>query len=43
MMESYFEKAKEREKAGLPPLPLTPDEVGEVCRVLEKPKEPALV
>jgi aconitate hydratase 2/2-methylisocitrate dehydratase len=43
MMESYFEKAGEREKAGLPPLPLTPDEVREVCRFLGKPDEPSRV
>lgn len=35
-MGSYFEKAKEREKAGLPPLALTPAEVEEVCFSLEK-------
>ena len=36
MLESYFEMEKERAKAGLPPLPLTPAEVEEVCRGLEK-------
>jgi aconitate hydratase 2/2-methylisocitrate dehydratase len=36
MLESYFEQEKERAKAGLPPLPLTPAEVEEVCRNLEK-------
>jgi aconitate hydratase 2/2-methylisocitrate dehydratase len=37
MLVSYFEQEKERAKAGLPPLPLTPAEVEEVCRNLEKP------
>ena len=37
MLNSYFEQEKERAKAGLPPLPLTPAEVEEVCRNLEKP------
>lgn len=37
-MGTYFEKAKEREKAGLPPLALTPAEVEEVCRSLEEPE-----
>ncbi len=38
MMESYFEKAAERKKAGLPPLALNPAEVEEVCRFLEAPE-----
>jgi aconitate hydratase 2/2-methylisocitrate dehydratase len=38
MLESYFEQEKERAKAGLPPLPLTPAEVEDVCRFLEKPE-----
>ena len=37
MLDSYFEQEKERAKIGLPPLPLTPGEVEEVCRNLEKP------
>jgi aconitate hydratase 2/2-methylisocitrate dehydratase len=37
MLDSYFEQEKERAKIGLPPLPLTPAEVEEVCRNLEKP------
>ena len=37
MLDSYFEQEKERAKAGLPPLPLMPAEVEEVCRNLEKP------
>ena len=38
MLESYFEQENERAAAGLPPLPLTPAEVEDVCRCLEKPK-----
>jgi aconitate hydratase 2 / 2-methylisocitrate dehydratase len=38
VLESYFEQEKERAKAGLPPLPLTPAEVEDVCRFLEKPE-----
>jgi aconitate hydratase 2/2-methylisocitrate dehydratase len=37
MLDSYFEQEKERAKIGLPPLPLTPAEVEEVCRSLEAP------
>jgi aconitate hydratase 2/2-methylisocitrate dehydratase len=35
MLDAYFEMEKERAKAGLPPLPLTPPEVEEVCKGLE--------
>ncbi len=35
MLDAYFEMEKERAGAGLPPLPLTPPEVEEVCRNLE--------
>jgi aconitate hydratase 2/2-methylisocitrate dehydratase len=34
MLDAYFEMEKERAKAGLPPLPLTPPEVEEVCQGL---------
>ena len=34
MLDSYFAMEKERAKAGLPPLPLTPAEVTEVCEAL---------
>ncbi len=34
MLDSYFAMEKERAKAGLPPLPLTPAEVAEVCEAL---------
>ncbi len=37
MLDSYFEQERERAKAGLPPLPLTPAEVEQVCKGLEKP------
>jgi aconitate hydratase 2 / 2-methylisocitrate dehydratase len=39
MLEPYFDQEKERAKAGLPPLPLTPAEVEDVCRFLEKPDQ----
>jgi aconitate hydratase 2/2-methylisocitrate dehydratase len=35
MLEAYFAMEKERAEAGLPPLPLTPPDVEEVCRGLE--------
>ena len=35
MLDAYYEMEKERAKAGLPPLPLTPPEVEEVCQGLE--------
>ena len=38
MLETYFAKAEERRMKGVPPLPLTPAEVEEVCRGLEKSK-----
>jgi aconitate hydratase 2/2-methylisocitrate dehydratase len=37
MLDPYFELEKERAKIGLPPLPLTPAEVEDVCRSLETP------
>jgi len=37
MLDSYLEKAGEREKAALPPLPLTAEDVEEICRFLENP------
>jgi aconitate hydratase 2/2-methylisocitrate dehydratase len=36
MLEAYRKMEQERAKAGVPPLPLTPAEVGEVCQALEK-------
>jgi aconitate hydratase 2/2-methylisocitrate dehydratase len=35
MLDAYFEMEKERAKAGLPPLPLTPQEAEEICQGLE--------
>ena len=35
MLEAYFKQEAEREKLGIPPLPLSPDETAEVCRLLE--------
>jgi len=37
MLESYFKQEGERQKQGIPPLPLNPDETAEVCRHLENP------
>jgi len=37
MLESYYQKAEERKKLGLPPLPLTPEETSELCQLLEDP------
>jgi aconitate hydratase 2/2-methylisocitrate dehydratase len=36
MLDAYFAMEKERSASGLPPLPLTPQEVEEVCQALEK-------
>ena len=36
MLEGYFAMEQERAKAGLPPLPLTPKDVEEVCQNLER-------
>jgi len=35
MLDAYYEMEKQRAKEGLPPLPLTPAEVEEVCKGLE--------
>jgi len=37
MLESYFKQESERQKQGIPALPLNPDETAEVCRLLENP------
>jgi len=37
MLESYYQKAREREKQGIPPLPLTAEEAKELCQLLENP------
>jgi aconitate hydratase 2/2-methylisocitrate dehydratase len=39
MLDAYYERAKERAKAGVPPLPLAPAEVEEICRALETADE----
>ncbi len=37
MLDSYFRQEAERQKLGIPPLPLNPEETEEVCRLLENP------
>jgi len=37
MLESYFKHEAERQKQGVPPLPLSPEEIEEVCKLLENP------
>jgi len=37
MLESYFKHEAERQRQGIPPLPLNPEETAEVCRYLESP------
>jgi aconitate hydratase 2/2-methylisocitrate dehydratase len=39
MLESYFEHERERKSQNIPPLPLTPDQTSQVCRMLENPPE----
>ena len=39
MLESYFKQEAERQKLGIPPLPLGPEQTAEVCRLLESPPE----
>ncbi|MDH5743591.1 MAG: aconitate hydratase B, partial [Candidatus Aminicenantes bacterium] len=39
MLNSYFALEKERKNQGIPPLPLSPDQTHEVCRLLENPPE----
>ena len=39
MLESYFKHETERQKQGVPPLPLCPEDTAEVCELLEKPLE----
>ena len=39
MLESYFKNETERQKQGIPPLPLSPEDTAEVCKLLEKPQE----
>jgi aconitate hydratase 2/2-methylisocitrate dehydratase len=37
MLESYFKHEAERLKQGVPPLPLSPEQTEEVCKLLENP------
>lgn len=37
MLESYFKHQAERQKMGIPPLPLSPEQTQEVCQLLENP------
>jgi len=37
MLEKYFIHERERRDLGIPPLPLTPEQTEEVCRLLEQP------
>ena len=37
MLETYFIHEQERNELGIPPLPLTPDQTEEVCRLLQQP------
>jgi aconitate hydratase 2/2-methylisocitrate dehydratase len=37
MLDSYLKQEAERQKLGIPPLPLNPEETKEVCRLLENP------
>lgn len=39
MLEAYFNLEKERKQLGIPPLPLTPEQTEEVCRLLQNPPE----
>jgi aconitate hydratase 2/2-methylisocitrate dehydratase len=37
MLENYFKQESERNALGIPPLPLLPEEVAEICSLLEHP------
>ena len=37
MLEAYFQHEQERNKQGIPPLPLSPEQTEEVLRLLERP------
>lgn len=37
MLEAYFEHESQRQKQGIPPLPLSPEETKELCSLLENP------
>ena len=37
MLDDYFRHVAERQQLGIPPLPLTPEQTSETCRLLEEP------
>ncbi len=37
MLDDYFNHVEERRQLGIPPLPLTPEQTAETCRLLEEP------
>jgi aconitate hydratase 2/2-methylisocitrate dehydratase len=37
VLEAYFKREEERKQGGIPPRPLNPNEIKEVCKFLEKP------
>ncbi len=39
MLENYMEHLKEREKIGIPPLPLNEEQTKDLCKLLENPKD----
>ena len=39
MLESYFKHEEERKHMGIPPLPLTPEQVQKICSILENPPQ----
>ncbi len=39
MLNDYFAHVQERQALGIPPLPLSPDQTAEVCRLLEDPPQ----
>ena len=39
MLEFYFKHEEERKQLGIPPLPLTPEQVQKICSILENPPQ----
>jgi aconitate hydratase 2/2-methylisocitrate dehydratase len=39
MLKTYFEHESQRQKQGIPPLPLSPEDTEEICTLLENPPE----
>src|SRR4030042_5985574 len=37
MLDTYLKQEAERQKLGIPPLPLSPEQTAEVCQLLESP------